>query len=128
MSSLSARYAPMYHAHIIFFPNRIHKVDWKKGLPKFKYQKNDDDALHLVRFHMHIHKLGVELHEDSLMKMFMVTLEGKAWSWYERLPSEILYSLANFYSVFYEHFKEHYPSLLLVRGYCMHVKSFVEDL
>ena len=51
-------------AHIPGFPNRIPKLDWQTGLPKFKDQKNDDAALHLVRFHMHIHKLGVKLHED----------------------------------------------------------------
>ena len=65
MSYWASRYAPMNLAHIPDFPNRIHKVDWKKGLPKFKDQKNDDDALHLVRFHIHIHKLEVKLHEDS---------------------------------------------------------------
>ena len=93
MSSLCERYAPMNHAHIPGFPNRIPKVDWQTGLPNFKDQKNDDVALHLVRFHMHICKLGVEFHEDYLMKMFMDILEGNARSWYERLPSESLYSL-----------------------------------
>ena len=85
MSYLSARYAPMNRAHIPGFPNRIPKVDWQTGLPKFKDQKNNDAALHLVRFHIHIHKLGVKLHEDSLMKMFMTTLEGDVRSWYEGL-------------------------------------------
>ena len=77
---------------------------------------------------MHIHKLGVKLHEDSLMKMFMVSLEGDARSWYEGLPSEILYSLTNFHTVFHEHFKDQYPSLLLVQNFCMHVNKFIEDL
>ena len=45
MSSLSGRYAPMNRAHIPGFPNQIPKVDWQTGLPKFKYQKNDDAAL-----------------------------------------------------------------------------------
>ena len=74
MSSLSTRYAPMNHAHIPSFPNRIPKVDWQIDLPKFKDQKNDDAALHLVRFHIHIHKMRVKLHEYSLVKMFMATL------------------------------------------------------
>ena len=92
MSSLSARYAPMNRSHIPGFPNRVPKVDSQTGLPKFKDQNNDDAALHLVRFHIHIHKLGVKLHEDSLMKMFMVGLEGNARSWYERFLAESLYS------------------------------------
>ena len=71
---MCATYAPMNRAHIIGFPNRIPKVYWKTCLPMFKDQNNDDVDLHLVRFHMHIHKLGVKFHEDSLMKMFMTTL------------------------------------------------------
>ena len=126
MSSLFARYAPMNWAHIPSFPNQIPKVDWKTGLPKFKDLKNDDAALHLVRFH--IHKLGVKLHEDSLMKMFMATLEGDARSWYEGLPSKSLFYLTDCHTVFHEHYKNQYPSLLLVQDCCMDVKAFIEDL
>ena len=80
-------YAPMNHDHNPVFPNRLPIVYWKKSLPKFKDKISDDLSLHMVRFHMHIHNLGVELHGDSLMKMFMVSLEGNAQSWYERFPS-----------------------------------------
>ena len=66
---------------------------------------NNDDSLHLVRFHTHVHKLGVKLHEDSLMKMFMATLEGDARSWYEGLPSKSLFTLTDFHTVFHEHYK-----------------------
>ena len=128
MISLYARYAPLNHAHIPSFPNHIPNVDWKTCLPKFKNQKNDDASLHLVRFHMHINKLGVTLHEDSLMKIFMVSLEGDARSWYEGLPSEILCSLTDFHTVFHGHFKDQYPSLLLVQDCCMHDKGFIEQL
>ena len=128
MSSMDVRYAPMNRTHIPSFPNRIPNIDWQEYLPRFKDQKGDDVALHLFRFHKHIHKLGVELHEDYLMKMFMVSLEGNAWSWYERLPVESLYSLKEFHTVFYEHFKEQYPSFLLVQDCCMDVKGFIENL
>ena len=75
---MSARYAPMNHAHIPGFPYRIPNVDWETCLPKLKIknQKNDDPSLHLVRFHMHISNFGVELQEYYLMKIFMVSLEG----------------------------------------------------
>ena len=56
---------PMNRSHIPGFPNQIPDIDWKAYLPRFKDQKGDDAALHLVRFHKHIYKLGVELHEDS---------------------------------------------------------------
>ena len=103
-------------------------MDWQACLTKFKNQKSDDVALHLVKFHMHIHKLGVELHGDSLMKMFMVSLEGNARSWYERFPLDSLYSLKYFHTVFHEHFKDQYPSLPLVEYCCMHVKGFIQNL
>ena len=77
---------------------------------------------------MHLCKLWVELHEDSLMKIFMVSLEGYARSWYDRLPSETLYYLKYFHVVFHEHFKVQYPSLLLVQDCCMHVKGSIENL
>ena len=123
-----ARYAPIYHAHIPSFQNRIPNVYWKACLPKFKNQKSDDASLHLARFHMHIYKLGFKLHEDSLMKIFMANLEGDARSWYEGLPLEILCSLTNSHTVFNEHFKDQYPSLLLIQYCCMHVKGFIEYL
>ena len=72
----------MNHSHIPSFPNRIPNIDYQAYLQRFKDQKGDDVALPLLRSHKHIHKLGVELHEDSLMKMFMVSLEGNARSWY----------------------------------------------
>ena len=51
--------------------------DWKTYLPKFRDEKGDDATLHLIRFHMHVHKLRINFHEDCLMKMFMVTLEER---------------------------------------------------
>ena len=83
MSSRDTRYAPMNLSSIPGYPNRISKIEWLTYLPIFKDQKDDDASIHLFRFHKHIHKLGVELHEDSLMKMFMVSLEGDVRSWYE---------------------------------------------
>ena len=75
---------------------------------------------------MHVYKLGVVLHEYYLMKMFMARLEGNTWSWCEGLPSECLYSLKDFHTTFYEHFKEQYPSLSLVQDCFLHVKGFIE--
>jgi len=33
-------------------------------MTKFKDEKGDDAALHLVKFHMHVCKLKVQFHED----------------------------------------------------------------
>ena len=75
----------MNHSHIPSFPNHLPCIDSQVHLPKFKEEKGDDVALHLVKFHMHLHRLRIELLEDSLMKMFMASLEGNARSWYEKL-------------------------------------------
>lgn len=82
-----ARYDPMNISRILGFPNCLTHISCQTHLPKFKDEKGDDVSHHLIKFHMHTCKLRVELYEDYLMKMFMATLEGKAKSWYKRLPS-----------------------------------------
>ena len=118
----------MHHIHIPDFLNHLSGVSWKAYLPTFKDKKGDDATLHLIRFHMHICKFKVKFHEDCLMNMFMVSLEGNAQLWYESLPSNCLYSLRNFHIVFYERYKEHHPSLLLVKDCFTHVDNFIKDL
>ena len=59
------------------------------------------------------------------MKMFMATLEGKAWFWYESFPNGSLYSLADFHVAFYEMYEKCHPSLLLVKDYCKHCVSLL---
>jgi hypothetical protein len=61
MDYISARYAPMNHSHIPSFPNPIPHIDWQKYFPKFKDGKGNDVALHLIIFHMHICKMGLNL-------------------------------------------------------------------
>jgi hypothetical protein len=75
-------------------------------------------AIHLTRFHMHIHRLGVQFPEDCLMNMFMATLEDNARSWYEGFPFASLCSLKYFHAVFCDNYKQHYPSLLLIENLC----------
>ena len=68
----------MGRSHIPSFQNPMPYVDWLYCLPMFKYEKKDDVALHLIKFHMHIHGLKVKFPEDCLMNIFMATLEDKA--------------------------------------------------
>jgi len=89
-------------------------VDCKTYFPKFRDQKGDDVAIHLVKFRMHVHRLKVQFHEDCLTKMFKATLEEKARHWYEIFPNGCLYSLRYFHVESYERYKEKHPSLLLV--------------
>jgi len=126
MGSVSKRYAPLNRSHIPGFPNSIPKVDWQTYLPKFKDQKGDDVAFHLVKFHMHICSLKVQFHEDCLMKMFMATLEERARSWYEDLPPAGIFSLQDFYSVFCENYKDNHPSLVLVERFCANLENLCQ--
>jgi len=49
----------MNRSHIPDFPNLMPKVEWLTDLPIFKVENKDNVALHLVRFHMHVHRLKV---------------------------------------------------------------------
>jgi hypothetical protein len=66
------------------------------NLPKFKDEEGGDVALHLIKFHMHVHKLKVKFCEDFLINMFMEALEGKSRSCYEKLPPTSISSLKYF--------------------------------
>jgi len=94
----------------------------------FRNVEGNNAALHLVKFHIHVHKLKINFPEDCLMKMFMATLEDEARSWYESLPSASIYCLKDFHTMFFEKYKESYPSLNLVQNCCSHVHSFIENL
>jgi hypothetical protein len=77
---------------------------------------------------LHIHKLGVKVPKDYLMKMFMETLEDKAISWYEGFPSTIVCSLKDFHVVFYEHFKEFCLPLPRDEKCCAYFEDFFQYL
>ena len=68
----------MSRDHIPGFPNKMPKVDWSKNLPVFRNVEGNDATLHLVKFHIHVHRLKINFPEDCLMKMFMATLEDEA--------------------------------------------------
>ena len=77
MDRITRRYAPMSRDHILGFPNKMPKVDWSRNLPTFNDDGKKDAALHLIIFHMHIHKLKVDFPEDCLMKIFLATWKVK---------------------------------------------------
>ena len=60
--------------------------------------------------------------------MFVIILEGNARSWYEGFLARGLYSLRYFHTVFQEHLKYRYPSLLLVQYCCTYDQGFLENL
>ena len=109
MNQIARRYAPMSRDHIPGFPNKMSKVDWSKNFPVFRNVEGNDAALHLVKFHIHVHRLKINFLESCLMKMFMATLEDEAWSWYESFPPACIYCLKDFHALFIERYQESYP-------------------
>jgi hypothetical protein len=55
-------------------------------------------ALHLIDFHECMLQLGI-FHEDVLMKMFMISLEGDARQWYKSLPPRSISSVQQPYFI-----------------------------
>ena len=104
------------------------QVYWKTYLPKFRDGNSDDATLHLIRFHMHVRKLRINFHEDCSMKMCMITLEERAWFWYEILSPACIYSLKDFHSLFFEKYRETYPSFLLISDCCDHFENCIQEL
>ena len=117
-AGIRARYTPMNRAHIPGFPNKILKVDWLMYLPSLRDEKDDNAAMHLIKFHRHIHRLGLKFPEDCLMKMFMASLDDDAKLWYEGIPTSIIYSLKYFHIIFFNNYKQHHPALLLIESFC----------
>jgi hypothetical protein len=79
---------------------------------------------------MHICKLGVEFHEDFLMKYFMATLEGKERLWYEGLKPGSLYYLKDFHITFFKNYGESNPSFLVFEDcyeFCEHFIKYLEN-
>ena len=108
----------MNRDHIPGFPHKLPQIEWDKNLPRFQDEKSDDPLLHLIKFHIHVWGLKYKWHKDCLMKIFMLTLEGKAREWYESLRPGSLFSLKDIHKEFYEHYKQNSPYLSLAKNCC----------
>ena len=114
----------MNGAHIFGFPNQSPCVDWQTGRPRFQGNKGEFVDIHLMRFHFHIHNLGIDFCKDYLMKMFMVILEEEARFWYEGLPPASICSLKDLFSSFCKKYNRVHPSEELIENLC----GYIEDL
>lgn len=85
----------------------IPKLYWQTNLLRFYDVKGDNASIHLIKFLIHIHKLGLQFLEDTLMKMCMAALEDNDRSWYEGFPVTSLYSLKGFHIAFCDNYKPH---------------------
>lgn len=59
--------------------------------------------------------------------MLIITLEERELLWYEILPPACIYSLKVFHWVFFEKYREAYPSLL-IEDFCDHFENFIQEL
>ena len=79
-------------------------------------------------FLFHVHTLKVDFLEDYLMKIFMITLEEDARSWYESRPLATISSIKDFYLVFCKRYGKHHLSLELIEMLCGYFKGLMLHL
>jgi hypothetical protein len=115
---LAWRFSPFNFSVVPGFPNVVPTIDeWGDYLPRFREDKDDNPADHLLEFHEVMHQLGIH-HEDVLMNMFMYSLEGDAHEWYRSLPLASISSLKEFHATFSDHCKRFFPADLLFENCC----------
>jgi hypothetical protein len=118
VARIATRYAPFDFSYVKGFPNAMPNTKyWEDCLPSFKEDNEDSLAQHLVDFHECMYQLD-NYHEDVLMKVFMISLDGDARQWYKSLPTDSISSLKYFHVVFHSHCKIFYPVEILYEYCC----------
>jgi hypothetical protein len=123
---LAQRFAPFDFSAILVF--QMLYLLWMSGetvLPRFKGNKDDHPAEHLLDFHEIMHQLGI-YHEYVLMKMFMYSLEGDAHEWYISLSPSSISSLKEFHTTFHNHCKKYFPAESLFEHCCEEFESSLQ--
>jgi hypothetical protein len=91
--------------------------EWECSIPRFRGEKWEVPAEHLLDFHDFIDRLEI-VHEDVQIKLFKFSLEGIALDWCRSLPSASVSSLADFHAAFHVFCKNHFPDDLLYPQCC----------
>ena len=90
---LAQRFAPFNFSFVPNFPNVVPTMDeWGDFFPTFREHRDDNPTEHLCEFNELMHQWEIH-HEDVLMKMFMLSLDGDAREWYRSLPPTSISSL-----------------------------------
>jgi len=90
---LAQRFSPFNLSFVPSFPIFFPTIDeWGDYLPRFRENKDDNPADHLLDFHELMHQWGIH-HKDVLMKIFMYSLEGDTHEWYQSFPPASISSL-----------------------------------
>jgi hypothetical protein len=82
-------------------PHALPTTNYVKKLPKFQGNNIVNAQEHIDQFLKVCDDEGVE-HEDVAMKMFVLTLEGEACSWYKSLQDNTIVGLTPFFDKFLE--------------------------
>ena len=115
---LDWRFAPLNFLAIPSFLNpKPSFLECADVLPIFHGDEGDNPAQHLIDFHQFIDQLN-SYHEDSLMKMFVYSLNGDAQRWYRSLSIASISSLQEFHAAFHKYCKRYYSSDILLEKCC----------
>lgn len=111
---------------ILGFPNHSPSfANYADFLPIFCGEVGDNTSQHLIQFHWSIDRLKI-YHEDSLIKLFVYSLNDDAWSWYRSLSTANISSLQYFHVAFLRYCKKLYPSDVLLEGCCKKFKYHIQ--
>lgn len=122
---LAQRFSPLNFLAIPGFPNPSPSfTNCAYFHPIFCGDVGDNPTQHLIQFHWCIDRLNI-YHEDSLMKLFVYSLNGDARKWYQSLSTASISSLQDFHAAFLRYCRRFYPSEVLLKGFCDKFKSHI---
>jgi hypothetical protein len=115
---LAKRYAFCNFSSISGYPHLVPTRDeWERSIPRFRGEKWEVPAEHLLDFHDFIDRLEI-VHEDVQIKLFKFSLEGIALDWCQSLPDASVSSLADFHAAFHVFCKDQFSADLLFPECC----------
>jgi hypothetical protein len=124
---LAKRYAFCNFSSISGYPHPVPSRDeWEHNLPRFRGEKWEVPAEHLLDFHEFIHRLQI-IHEDVKIKFFKYSLEGIALDWCRSLPASSIHSLASFHYAFHLFCKDEFPAESLFEDCCDEFEKQVQQ-
>jgi hypothetical protein len=125
---LAQRFSRLDFSTIPGFSHPVPSIDiWGDQVLRFVEKKEDNPSDHLIRFRQCMVQLDI-YHEDFLMKMFDLSLEGDAHEWYRYLYSSIIYSLKEFHRVFHHRCERYFSREIILEGFCKEFHSHIQNV
>jgi hypothetical protein len=125
---MARRFDPFNFSVFFGFPIVVPIVDeWGDYLSIFTKCKEDNPDRHLHEFHELMHQWEIH-HEDVLMKMFLLSLDGDACESYRSFPPASISSLEQFHVAFNKHCQRYYSSELIFHNCCEECEGHDQDM